>query len=1515
MKKIFLLFFIVVFAPLVSSAAWFDDAWEKRIEISADNGMVVASETDIPLYLDLSLLPSDFFSDVKNDGSDIIITSGDEITPLDFELVSFDPVARTGEVHFKADILNSGSDTSYFIYYDNDGTNPYVSGNVWNDYRGIWHFEEDFSTPTNEDLGVATQTAMDGGDGGWAVFYGNNAIGSNIGLAIDEDQVVDSERSHTTEQVGYWVFESGSDDILDSAGNTIGEVGKVDTLGDTPSSISFNNSFTNPIVVATHNYISGVPAVVRIDNLDTNGFDVFLQNPTPSAQAGVPDDASIYYVVMESGNYILPGNIPIEVGSRNVTGINKKNNWANTEMVQISPSSSFANPVVLGSIQTTNNNQWQTFWSSNGSQQSPANGSSIYIGRHTGEELSPTVVDETLGYIVVESHTGVNNGFESRASLGSDSVAGVGTSAPYNYPGLTGGSGGILGYSDSTVNNFNTTLVGGVDSISGQIGNASDFDGSGSRAPISGLNYTNNNSLGELTASFWLNTTDTARSGIFDFDRSEYWEVGLNFHNSGGDVGKISFDTASSSGGIKDVNSSIKVNDGDWHHVVVVFDTADVSDKKIYIDGQLDTAVDQHPSSLGTGVTRYGIFGDGSEDGSGNGNPNNIPYEGSIDEARIRHQAMDAEWIETSYNNQSDNSSFWIINNPEQQNLAPDQPTILFFNHTDAQLGESNPIDVEVGGTNSYIPYFSAVYEGDGDTATRAYIQVSTDPSFSTIDYWDSGWFDLNSSINDSERIQDIEYDGGLIGANPALLPLDMDDGNINYYWRIAFEDDSGLQGIFSLPGTFSLLDLPSIPGNVSATKIDGGVNPDTFIINWQDTSISETSFEVEFREDTGSGFGSWQSVTLPVSSPTPANTNSWGMENTVNNAAYNFRVRSCNYSGCSVWLEDPLTHYTDPEAPINVCSAFVSDSQFDISWNNRAIFDESTIEQCDGGDCLTSTFSTIATGQAEPGPVSSSATSSNNLYRWSVFADNGSVTSQPTYSNIEYTTPATPTSVTAVRLSDSIIDLNWIDTSTYEDGFRVYVRENGGSAVEITPGLNTVAANTTSYTYVDAAAGNEYQFEIRSHISQTVCDSVTNSELLSSPGLSNIVYTTPNAPLVTTSVHNADNDIEVFWLDQSAYEDGFNVYVRENNGLWSLAGTTIADTTSFTYSSGTANKVYDFYIESFTNINNPGNPEILSNTLGPVEFKRIYTSPLAPSLTDSSVSSTSVDWSVIDSADYELGFTLYDSDTNSLIQSVSSPNIDSFTESGLTPNTGYNRLVRSYVENGGVRLESSDSNIVNIFTLANSPSDPLAAEIIEGTIQIDWSDGSNPAGTEFYIENVATGSNSGWVADVFTFTEEGLDCETPYEYILKARNGNLIETGEELIEIETTTCPESSSKKKGSKKISQKVLDLIFGKKEAEIEEPKVDERNNNNNNTQCSINYSRLIKRGLKGEDVRQVQQCLLNMGFPLPIYGVDGWYGAETYNQITSYQQSKGLKYIDGIVGPETSGSLNLNRVEVN
>jgi len=67
------------------------------------------------------------------------------------------------------------------------------------------------------------------------------------------------------------------------------------------------------------------------------------------------------------------------------------------------------------------------------------------------------------------------------------------------------------------------------------------------------------------------------------------------------------------------------------------------------------------------------------------------------------------------------------------------------------------------------------------------------------------------------------------------------------------------------------------------------------------------------------------------------------------------------------------------------------------------------------------------------------------------------------------------------------------------------------------------------------------------------------------------------------------------------------------------------------------------------------------------------------------------------------------------------------------------------------------------------------------------------------------------------------------------------------------------------------------------------------------------RLLRVGDRGPAVQKIQQALIDAGFPLPRFGADGVFGAETKAAVRNYQRAHGLA-VDGIVGPTTMGCLD-------
>ncbi|HMB36995.1 MAG TPA: DUF4157 domain-containing protein [Methylomirabilota bacterium] len=74
-----------------------------------------------------------------------------------------------------------------------------------------------------------------------------------------------------------------------------------------------------------------------------------------------------------------------------------------------------------------------------------------------------------------------------------------------------------------------------------------------------------------------------------------------------------------------------------------------------------------------------------------------------------------------------------------------------------------------------------------------------------------------------------------------------------------------------------------------------------------------------------------------------------------------------------------------------------------------------------------------------------------------------------------------------------------------------------------------------------------------------------------------------------------------------------------------------------------------------------------------------------------------------------------------------------------------------------------------------------------------------------------------------------------------------------------------------------------------------------------EACFDNEQLLRFGSQGPAVAKVQQALVDAGFPLPKFGVDGIFRSETQSAVRKYQSAHSLNP-DGIVGPLTMGSLD-------
>lgn len=67
-----------------------------------------------------------------------------------------------------------------------------------------------------------------------------------------------------------------------------------------------------------------------------------------------------------------------------------------------------------------------------------------------------------------------------------------------------------------------------------------------------------------------------------------------------------------------------------------------------------------------------------------------------------------------------------------------------------------------------------------------------------------------------------------------------------------------------------------------------------------------------------------------------------------------------------------------------------------------------------------------------------------------------------------------------------------------------------------------------------------------------------------------------------------------------------------------------------------------------------------------------------------------------------------------------------------------------------------------------------------------------------------------------------------------------------------------------------------------------------------------ARTIKKGVKGSDVKELQEALIALGYALPRYGADGDCGGETIAAITQFQKDHDLE-ADGVAGKATIAAI--------
>jgi len=567
----------------------------------------------------------------------------------------------------------------------------------------------------------------------------------------------------------------------------------------------------------------------------------------------------------------------------------------------------------------------------------------------------------------------------------------------------------------------------------------------------------------------------------------------------------------------------------------------------------------------------------------------------------------------------------------------------------------------------------------------------------------------------------------------------------------------------------------PAAPSNlivqtVSATQLD---------LVWGDNASDEDGFKIERKESTATVYAQIATV--------GPNIIAFSDTGLTTNTKYFYRLRAFNRDGASEYsfAVSGATLAVLPAAPANLIVTAVSSNRIDLAWQDNAN-NETGFRLERKNSQSGSIYQQVAQVAANVTAYASAGINASTKYFYRVRAFNAGGASG--YSNETSATtlpkaPAAPGNLAATTVSNTKINLAWLDNSTNEDSFKIErastssAQASAGSLPGSTgsPGafalIARVGANTKKFLDSSLTANTAYFYRVRAANAGGASNYSNEAGATTLPDK-------PAAPGNLTAITASQTQINLSWQDQAANEDSFKIERRIGVAGNFVGIATVGSNVTKFADNGLAEKTeYSYRLCAF----NLGGHSEYSNEAAATTLPGPPAPPENLTATPLSGSRLALAWQ--DNATNEDGFKIERKKgaTGAYAQVATlGPDLKQFADSTLATNTLYFYRVRAF----NVTSHSNYTNEASAKTFSAAPAAPgnlTATAVSNKRINLAWLD--NSANEDSFIierrKGGSTGSPAGEYAQVGVvaannkiFSDQNLAAGTEYFYRVRTVNG-----------------------------------------------------------------------------------------------------------------------------------------------